>query len=298
MKHDPLFWLLLLLLCCSCMKSDNSNCVPSALSFSYTAGGESNVLSDYITDITICVFDESTGRYINRFSVSREQLLSPGGVPLDLPDGTYRIVCWGNSGANSHLFIGDTWQESRIGHPSVFDSSSVPDTNDPLYYAVTILTVKRGVSTVASLDFECAHISLVLYIKGLDASMLPIVRFDHLTPQMDFGMQAVDAHSVSYCPQVGYDPSQSCHVARLSVLRFATDNPITLEILEPSGSSLYTLSLAEFMATNDLPSTRAIVTEGVQELTIPIEVYFKGTSVTVSLPSWGSDSVKPGIEED
>lgn len=297
MKQYALLLSLFTVLCCSCVGSDKDDCPPSALSFSYTADGESNVLSAYISDVTLCVFDEVTGRYVNRFSVNREQLLSAEGFPLDLPDGTYRIVCWGNSGDHSRILIGNTWQESRIGHPAVFGSSSVPDTNDPLYYAITILTVKRGVSTAVALDFECAHISLALFIKGLDASMLPIVRFDHLTPEMDFGMQAVNPYSVTYCPQVAYEEAQTRHVARLSVLRFATDNPITLEILEPSGASIYTLSLAEFMAAHDLPSargaTRAIVTEGVQELTIPIEVIFKGTTVTASLPQWKDESVSP-----
>lgn len=284
----------LLLLMGSCIKENMEDCPQIHFFFSYMANGESNVIGDYIDDGILYVFNYSDGQYINKFPVSKMQLTSKERFSISLPEGRYRVVCWGNASTNTLLPNSKSLDESLVGHPDYKDELSVLSTNDHLYYASSELTVQSGKSSLCEVAFISAHINLEVYVKNLVD--IPIIEFHHLTPLYDFEMNAVYPYSVSYRPQVNIDIENKQYSARFQTLRFATDNPITMEILNSSGVSVYQLALADFMAKNELyrrTDTRTITTEGINELTIAILVEFKGLDVNVSIPDWEAGDVVP-----
>lgn len=284
----------LLLLMGSCIKENMEDCPQIHFSFSYMANGESNVIGDYIDEGILYVFNYSDGQYINRFPVSKMQLTSKERFSISLPAGKYRVVCWGNAFTNTLLPEGKPFDKCLAGHPAYENELSVLPTNDHLYYASSELTVQPNNSSLCEVAFVSAHINLEVYMKGL--SDIPVIEFQHLTPAYDFAMNAVYPYSVSYRPEVNIDTKNKQYFSHFQTLRFATYNPVTMEIRNSSGVSIYQLALADFMAKNTLYrkiDTRSITTEGINELTIAIQVEFKGLDVNVSVPEWETGEVVP-----
>jgi hypothetical protein len=114
------------------------------------------------------------------------------------------------------------------------------------------------------------------------------LRVKNLLPQTDFENRA-HGEKVTYNPVLNLNMENGDHEGYFNIMRHAKDADAEFELVDKaSGEVVHTLTLADFLAE----FTQVDVT--LQEVLIPIVVEFKNIGVTVTIPDWMINDVKPG----
>ncbi|MBQ7787781.1 MAG: FimB/Mfa2 family fimbrial subunit, partial [Alistipes sp.] len=114
------------------------------------------------------------------------------------------------------------------------------------------------------------------------------LRVKNLLPQTDFNNRA-HGDKVTSDPVLGLNMENGDHEGYFNIMRHAKDSDVEFELVDKaSGEVVHTLALADFLAE----FTQIDVT--MQEVLIPIVVEFKNIGVTVTIPDWMINDVKPG----
>jgi hypothetical protein len=292
-----------------CIKEDNSDCIweNTMLLFKYTDTDGSDIFLRDINSVDAFIFDEN-----KKFVVSRRfesaALHEFAGWKLDLPPGDYHAVCWGNAGANSRLndFVPSvtTFNESFIQIPS-----NITTTGDRIYYApykthphaysgaqgtifdpsMTIyrFTVVANKVNVKEMFFVRAHRTINVYIMGYSGNQPATVTGTQLCTEYDFHYTTGNVfRNFTQTAQPVTTPDGPAVLAAFHVgfseITGATDFIIRQGA---SGSILETVNLKKFIEDN--PSAYGS--------TIDILIRFSDLGVTVTIPKWGTNTIKPGV---
>lgn len=283
-------WLILSgLLLAGCMKNDMGDCPYNVmLSFRYNGDGPIDRFAEVVDAVTLYVFD-SDSKFVCAKTLTESELRAYQGINLKLDPGKYRFVCWGNTFSNTAFVGEEQLQSARLYHPNLFAGREV-QTNDPLYFGSEELVLPKDDIIAGEVLFASAHINMEIYTKGVEGmpAKLPPVEVQNLLAQYDFTMTTCGS-PMTYYPSVAFDAEKNASVSKLQVMRFADDNPITIDIKDPldKDNSIARLDLKEFMADNN------IHVDGIHEVTIQILVEFGPLDVHITIPDWESEDITP-----
>lgn len=287
-----LYILLLPLLCHGCTVAEVGGCKNTAVTFEYTGNGTADSFREHIANVAYYVYD-SAGKQVAAGRLAPEDLAVFRGFSLRLEKGSYEVVCWGNLEHYCQPVQDENKATARIVNPThVADAD--PKTNDPLYYGKTTLDITDGnQSTLATVRFHSAHITLWMYTKGivdadaggkLHPAVFHVGGFDS---EYDFDGNGLGI-PMSFCPESAYKPESKVCMARCEVPRFRENTPAILKVFQGSDHKLLeVVELSRFIADNN------IGLEGVEEIDIPILFDFMGLDVVVRMPSWDEVEVSP-----
>lgn len=283
--------LFLLTGCTSAELSDSKNVT---LQFQYTAGGSTDVLSEYIGSVTLYVYDSKTGQYIKSLKVTNTELQTNHSANILLDPGAYDIVCWGNV-EDKTIFSNTNLSESKavLTSPDINNIQKIT-TSDPLYYGKITLNVDSNLSeTSATVNFSCAHIDIWVYVAGVvdetssGGNISPIISITGLVPSYDFNMQP-QGNSVNYYPESTYREDKLVSIAHCSVLNFNENTSAQVNISKGStGELIESVDISKFISENKIDIS------GGGEVSIPILLEYTNLGVIIKMPTWNDVPVNP-----
>lgn len=302
-KILKLYLLLLPLLFGGCIKEYLEKCPVTAdnvrLSFVYTGDGAEDIFLDVMNGVSVYVYDPE-GRKVAEKTLDRQALEKERAVSLTLDAGEYRVVCWGNISDNSEVSGAEDYAAAVVHHPFYASGGRIP-TNDHLYHTVceTLVVPADGATATETLEFRSAHIDLEIYVKGENVGQqsLPVVEVANLYSEYDFAMNptmrqlASGYNTATYYPVCSYDAGKGCAAAMLSVMRFASDDPVEIVLREEDkGEPIHVLAVKDFISSN------GIRVEDLQECRLTVQITFnRDLSVDITIPEWETPDVKPEL---
>ncbi len=304
-KHTILFMLLTVCLFAGCIKEDMSDCRRSfTLLFRYVGDGTTDIFPEKVTKVHLYVYDTETQTAIRTVELDREALQSLQGYRFDdLEPGTYHAVCWGNAYESSTIRTAEQLGAGTIAAPEYHDGTSV-DTNDELYYACQPFTLTNAwTNQQATCDFQCAHIDMTVRLEGFEnlvvagqtraAGDCPIgMHLTNLPGYCDFEGTPLDEQTMHEPSLVADEEEAGAYETSFHTLRYGDDCNVQLHLTHPAtGDAFYTLSLAQFLADNNLS------VEDEQEESVEILIRLNTDGVSVSVSPFEEEDVHPGLDE-
>ena len=288
-----LYMLLLPLLCYGCTQAEMGGCKNTAVTFEYVGNGAVDSFREHIANVAYYIYD-SAGKQIATGRLAPEDLSAFRGFKLRLEKGSYEVVCWGNLEHYCQPVQNENKATARIINP-MHVADADPKTNDPLYYGKTLIDITdENESTLVTVRFHAAHITLWMYTKGIvdadaDGNYHPTVfHVGGFDSEYDFNG---NSHGIpmSFCPESAYKQESKVCMARCHVPRFQGNTPAILKVFQGSDHKLLeVVELSRFIADNNIELEEA------EEVDIPILFDFMGLSVVVRMPSWDEVEVSPG----
>ncbi len=282
--------LLLLVLAAGCINDDMSECERTYLYFSYKGDGVTQILNQKIGKVNLYVFD-SENHLVQTKIVDQNELITRQSTRLKLEPGDYRIVCVGNPYNDTRVSDLNAGNMGNIlfAHPGYFDSTPI-NTNDSLYFASKIITVPDTYWVRDTIPFSSSHIKVSVEVRGLGSAPnggpSATLVVNNLFPYTDFTNSA-GGELCSYHPTMTYNESSMNMTARFNIFRIGNENPVTFDLVYPSGEILHSLRLEDFLLAN--PSID--ITKN--EVLIPILIKFSSIGVTVTVPDWYIEDLNP-----
>ncbi len=278
----------------ACIREDLSHCpLPGnvGLSFLYYGDGEEDIFPHKIERVTLYIMDDAY-THVRRYEVGKNELNTLQGIQLELSQGAYHAVCWGNVWrAGEEFHSGDIQQ--LTDYLLVHGEEGEPVTTmDSLYYGRASFGVDAGGNVRETVTFAAAHIDMEIHIRGWrhlfpDEAGLPQVEITGLFTRYDFSMKLSGEPGV-VLPVLEKD-EEDILSGYFSLLRFPDENPIEIHIRQKEGQVLYTLGLQAFMESNQ------IRVEGIHEITVPVYFSFGSHGVEVGVDPWDSVPVQPDL---
>lgn len=283
-----------------CIKddADDDTCpTSSTLYFSYTGDGFTELFPAKISNVWLYVFNTDNA-LVTKLSIDRTQLSAYQGTQLDLPQGQYHVLCWGNTFNKTIDKNAMARLTAELSNPE-YEGGGAVTTNDSLYYAYRLLTVPPIPVKNDTIHFQGAHIKFRVFLHGAYTSATTTrsnpsayyIRVNQLPPTYDFSMQ--NLHSpISYKP-IGAEEAElgtgkSVFAYRFNTLRIADNNPVTIDLIDAKTEQVvYTLSLKDYMALY------GIHVNGINEAII--NVHFVISSVGITVLPWQDEVIHPEV---
>lgn len=292
MKHINLFcFLLLTTLSFSCIKEELDLCGTS-LYFSYTGDENREIFPDKIGKVNLFVYNINDA-LVETIELNQNDLKRQQGTYLNLPDGQYKIVCWGNPYTDTQINSPSTRGLATVASPHYY-TREIITTNDSLYIGTKKIEVYNNRTNEDTVHFSSSHIKMQIEITGKDnfnmtkANSMPIsIEVGNLNPTVDFDKH-FKKESISYFPLIAPKENTTDYISRFNVLRFEDENDISVKLVSnETNDTLYTLNLQQFMKEN------RISVNGKNEILIGIRFRFNGTEIIVT--PWKEEDIRPGI---
>jgi len=273
-----------------CIKDDLEDCIVEGkpLYFSYLGDINREIFPQKINEVNLYVYDQAES-LVQTIILNKTDLNTLQGTKLDLPNGNYHIVCWGNvfseTQVNNELSRGP---EAFVSTPEFLTDETIT-TNDSLYFGSLDIQITNDIIKPDTVYFKSSHIKMLVKLEGLDDyDVSPVkLQIENLSPTVDF-YQKYSADTTSYYPVISRDNAANDFIARFNVLRFNNDNNINIKLINTeSGKIIYTLKLKDFLAQN------SITVNGINEAFVGIAFWFNGLGVTVK--PWDEENITPGI---
>jgi hypothetical protein len=260
---------------------------------------------DHVNKVDLGIYNTIDGKIVKSLTRNTAQLREYPGVNLYLPAGEYDVVAWGNAFDNTKiggLENGSFRTSGYVTHPAYGTPLTIP-TNDSLYYGARHIIIYGDSARVHeyTVGFLPAHISFSFTVTQLPnisteksaqkaiqkaAQDDPFIRVNNLLPVYDFNM-ITSGDLTSYYPPVQINTADRTMRADCDVLRFETDNPISIEVIENIRSQkiLAGFDLADFLRNNKIT-----IQEGKEvHLNILIELPdpdHPGDKVRITIKDW------------
>lgn len=279
----------------SCIREDLDDCLSTnKLLLSYKGDGTTEIFPDKICRVEMFVFD-AENRCVSSSILPKEQVESRTATLPPLAAGDYRIVCLGNTHDTrvEGLETGD-YGRMIFAAGDYFDGNTVSG-NDSLYYATTSYTVqpykgREEKNQTKIIEFASSHYDLVVEVAGVPAQNRasgPVLEICGVTPCTDFE-NSVCGEATDYLLETEYDAAEAQLTARTNIMRHKNHEDVDVCFrLSEGDDPLVKVNLAEFLAAHP------VIDCSKHEVLIPIRIEFKSGEVTVSLPEWYIEHVKP-----
>lgn len=310
MKRYYTALLLALTLFSGCLRQDFSICgIPDncVLVFRLEDDKGKDRFEEKISSIDALVFD-SRNRLVIHKRVDREMLDESNSLRLTVEPGEYRVICWANVSSNSTLsvsgdnaYLEECYLEvvsSVTGCPLYYAPKKEPGTRSGREaetrtgdYSLYTVTIPPNTVTEKELWFGQAHRTVNIYTAGMDQAegfdnRQPTVQLTNIPYRYDL-LLCTDSSRKNYQRQS--EPVEtpqgimSLATFRAPIADFSEDMVIHIRNTS-DGNSLYTLNLKEYVENNDIPDINNIDI---------LVVFGINASVTVTLPPWNEQQVKP-----
>ena len=281
----------------SCIREDLDDCLTSnKLLLSYKGDDTTEIFSDKICRVEMFVFD-AENKCVNSNVLPKDQVESRTALLPPLKAGNYKIVCVGNT-HNTKVDNLSSCEFSQIifAADDYFDQKQVSG-NDSLYYATTSYTVqpysgREEDNKTQTIEFVSSHYDLSVEIVGVPtpgnrAGQLPVLEICGVSPCTDFENH-VCGEATDYLLETTHDADKMLLTARANIMRHKNHENVNIYLRPTPGEPpLAEMNLAEFL------SEHTVIDCSKQEVLIPIRIEFKSGEVTVSVPEWYVEHVKP-----
>lgn len=280
----------------SCIREDFDGCYSSnRLLLSYKGDGVEEIFNDKICRVEMFVFD-AENKCVNSSILPSEQVESRTALLPKLAAGDYRIICVGNTHATQISNIAECDYSKMCFASEDYLAGEVVSGNDSLYYASTYYTVLpytgRDDSHEQTIEFASSHYDIAVEVAGVPAvgsraGAMPELRICGVSPMTDFENNAT-GEATDYILETQYEPEGMLLTARTNIMRHDNHEDVDVRLLSADGNDLLAeVNLAEFLAANP------IIDCSKHEVLIPIRIEFKSGEVTVTVPEWYVENVKP-----
>lgn len=301
--HTLMLLLGVLVLPSSCIKEDFDDCDNVEIHFRYLADGKQDVLSQYVKQINLYVFDESGKRVDMRQYGEGELKGSAINSSFRLTPGSrYKFVAVGN--AYSRTEVKGTESETDLGkmyihHPQSRGEARV-DGQDHNYLGseeITVpLTDKEFQVLRDTVTLFSAHINTDIEIFGLNApgreakAMPYTVRIEQANERTFLNRLVSTQYKTVCVPELVYDAERACyHTVELALFRMDNGEGLSPELCRhelvvedaQTGQELAREPLYDYIRSN---TEHIQVTR--QEAELPVAVHFYETNVEIKLPEW------------
>lgn len=279
-------FLFILLLLVSCIAEDTSRCKKCdgvTLDFYY---------GDFpfkINKVNIGIFNKD-GDLVESRLLDKEALSEYQGLRLGLDAGEYTAICWGNAFDNTQiegLGIDSKLTDMRVSHPNVGTLQTI-QTNDSLFYGKHVFSVKDCGRYTGVVNFKPAHSRFKICVKGLNTSSDEVfIHIANLKPNYDYNMNTF-GDFVTYKPAMKI--KNNLWLAQSDVFKFDYDNPIIVELINPTNNNIIsTVDISTFINNNNISLDDNI------EVMIPILFDFENgdISITPKVSLWEENVVIP-----
>lgn len=279
----------------SCIREDLDDCYSTnKLLLSYKGDGTTEIFSEKICRVEMYVFD-AENRCVNSSLIPQDQVANRTAQLPPLAAGDYRIICLGNTHDTKvdNIASGDFGQ-MLFGASDYFAGNTVSG-NDSLYYATTSYTVlpyTGAEEQVQTIEFSSSHYDLLVEVAGIpdpgeSGGALPVLEICGVTPCTDFENR-VSGDASDYRLEPEYRSDGMLMTAQANIMRHENHEEVYVRLRPATRAEhLAEVNLGEFLAANPIiDCTR-------QEVLIPIRIEFKSGDVTVSVPEWYVEQVKP-----
>lgn len=281
----------------SCIREDLDDCLSTnTLLLSYKGDGTTEIFPDKICRVEMFVFD-AENRCVNSSILPEEQVKDRTATLPPLAAGDYRIVCLGNTHHTKvdGIATGD-FGRMLFAAGDYFDEKQVAG-NDSLYYATTSYTVlpysgDEEANQTKTIEFASSHYDLSVEVAGVPApgtraGSLPVLEICGVSPCTDFENRAC-GEATDYLLETEYEAGKALLTARTNIMRHKNHENVNIRLsAAPNGEPLAEVNLARFLADNP------IIDCSKHEVLIPIRIEFKSGEITVSVPEWYIEQVKP-----
>lgn len=279
----------------SCIREDLDACLnTNKLLLSYKGDGTTEIFSDKICRVEMFVFD-AENRCVNSSILPKEQVASQTATLPPLAAGDYRIICLGNT-HDTRVEGTETGDYDRMlfAAGDYFDEKQVAG-NDSLYYATTSYTVlpysaHKGEDQTKIIEFASSHYDLLVEVAGVPATgnragSMPVLEVCGVSPCTDFENRAC-GEATDYLLETEYEAGVL--TARTNIMRHKNHENVNVCLRSAPGEEpLAEVNLAKFLADNP------VIDCSKHEVLIPIRIEFKSGNITVSVPEWYIEVVRP-----
>lgn len=278
----------------SCIREDRSDCYNVyMLELSYLGDGTEEIFAEKIDKVRMYVFDDSGNCIVSR-QISDEDVRSRVTQLPPLEEGDYRVVCVGNAYSTRVEGLSSSDLNSVFFAAGSYLDGSEVSGNDPLYWAsVTYHVVPfdeyRQVETVKA-SFASSHYDISVEVSGVPAVKsdgYPLVQLVGVSPCTDFTNRAF-GEPVTYQMETAHDGDRTLK-AYNNIMRHTAHEDVFLRVISSDGSRI----LAETSFADFLARYGSYIDVTKHEVLIPFKVQFLSADVTVSLPEWMINEIKP-----
>ena len=143
-----------------------------------------------------------------------------------------------------------------------------------------------------TIEFASSHYDLSVEVAGVPApgtraGSLPVLEICGVSPCTDFENRAC-GEATDYLLETEYEAGKALLTARTNIMRHKNHENVNIRLsAAPNGEPLAEVNLARFLADNP------IIDCSKHEVLIPIRIEFKSGEITVSVPEWYIEQVKP-----
>ncbi len=292
--------LIFITLLTGCISEDTSDCPVTGnitIKFNYPSTKVDDTFMKHIDQVNLFIYNEG-GEFVSSKEVSKEELRELQGTTLTLDPGRYSIIGWGN--IHNHTGI------SELNGHKVEDSFlfySAEDTGDSLYYSPGnrnqsdfILEVPESGSVSGTMDYGYKHKIIEVYVAGFKnigtaGLTAPNIQITNLLPGYFFDLQPL-GQTEKNMKQIGMKvltPDGEMYLSKFYTPEFKNDNPIQIKIQTSSNSTVYSLSLKDYIS-EFYPT---LILQDGDGKTIRVYLKFENGVVTVFLPDWTGVPVTP-----
>ena len=211
----------------SCVYDDKAaDCDNVILRFIYYADGEENVIQDYLYGIDVYIFD-GKGKLVAKAHLTEQEIRAGTPLELDLPDGTYHAVAFGNDFDNTSLE--NILTPVDLERVSMYNPNSEKQTNDRNYFGKHTFEVTSSEEyfrpvVEETVEMKSAHTELRIGVKGLPGPKNPdqmpyYIELSGAVPGMDTNGNPTGSGTNEYRPVLRWNPDTGTYVAVLSFFR-------------------------------------------------------------------------------
>lgn len=279
------------ILAAGCVRQDLGECPEDtgySLWFYYPANDTADEFSRYIDHVDLYIYN-TDGTPVLEVDLSRAGLDTYQGVVPELDAGYYTVVSWGNADGYSVVSGTDDLDTGRIYQSQYAAGGTVTDF-DSLYFARWTVFVDPAAGGRDTVEFVSAHINMEVHIAGygeVPAGSAPL-ELTGVPVGYDFAMNLLPEQADMF-PRWSLEGDEGIITTRFRLLRFPEDTGITLRIPDADGGIRAEIGLADFLARN------GIDVEGVNEITVPVYILFRGPDFYVTVDGWETMPVFPTV---
>lgn len=308
MKHYVLVLLsIICLLPAGCIKDDLSECDNVIIYFRYLADGDKDVLYQYMDQVDLYVFDESN-RIMGVGHYNHDQLKNFAAIPsFKLQPGRYKVVALGNAKEQTEVVnvTATDFSQIFIQHPNWGADDKVTGHDHNYLGQKEIVVPGENRHLRDTVELYSSHINVAVEIFGLerpvgskaDEDMPYELTFENSNAQTSFNNEINEAEKGTFYPNLVYDEERRCYRTDDCVLfRMDHEGDLTHDRCEHilvlkdkrTGEELVRGNLFNYLQRN---ADQIDVTK--QEALLPISIRFSSIGVTVEVPEWVIEDIKP-----